>query len=244
MNISAPNGSSDPVGPASDRVYGDIYRRISSDEWPKGTRLPTELDLAEMFGVSRTVVREALLRLKIDGVIASRQGAGNFVTAKPPRTALEFTTPGSIADIQRCYEFRVGIEGEAAALAARNATPDCVREMEDALQSLRVGMANGALGGEEDIAFHLAVARATQNSYYIATIESATKAIMIGMTIACTLSSRPAAERLEVVYREHLAIFDSIRANDAALARSRMRLHIDRARLRVFVGNETSPSPD
>src|SRR3546814_6856784 len=83
---SAAAKSSDAHRTLSDRVYEEIYRKISSDEWPQGERLPTEIDLAQQFGVSRTALREALLRLRIDGLITSRPGAGSFVTGKPSRS--------------------------------------------------------------------------------------------------------------------------------------------------------------
>src|SRR3546814_7258855 len=142
--------SSDAHRTLSDRVYEEIYRKISSDEWPQGERLPTEIDLAQQFGVSRTALREALLRLRIDGLITSRPGAGSFVTGKPSRAVFDFTRPGSIADIQRCYEFRVGVEGEAAYLAADRRSSERVDDIEAALQALETCIRNNGLGRPDE----------------------------------------------------------------------------------------------
>lgn len=220
----------------SDTVYQRIYERISANDWPKGTRLPTEIELAEQFGVSRTVIREALLRLRVDGLIASRQGSGTHVIGAPSQRVIDFAEPGSVADLQRCYEFRVGVEGEAAYLAATRRSRDRVAEIEAALEAMERCVVEDRLGAEEDIAFHLAVARATENDYYQRTIASVTQAIRVGMSIAATLSHRPPPQRLGIAMGEHGSVLDAIRASDPDLARARMRAHIEGARKRVFVG--------
>ncbi|WEX08695.1 FadR/GntR family transcriptional regulator [Chelativorans sp. AA-79] len=224
-------------GSLSDRVYEKIYQNITLGEWPLGTRLPTEVELATAYGVSRPVVREALLRLRIDGIIESRQGAGTRVINMPNRSVLEFAEPGSIADLQRCYEFRVGVEGEAAYLAALRHSAERIADIELAHKRMQEAMSEAdAFGGEEDINFHLAVARATENSYYIATIESATKAIMVGIKIARTLSRWTNEERITNAVAEHARLLEIIKSGDADRARSAMRAHIEGARERVFLG--------
>lgn len=223
-------------GTLSDAVYQKVYERISSGEWPEGTRLPTEVELADTFGVSRTVIREALLRLRIDGLVASKQGAGTRVIGAPSQQVLEFAEPGSIADIQRCYEFRVGVEGEAARLAAARSSRARIDDIGATLKEMDRCIANGGLGADEDIAFHIAVAQASENDYFVRTIQSVTRAIRIGISIAATLSARPAAVRLATANSEHGAIFEAIRNGEADLARERMQAHIESARRRVFVG--------
>src|ERR671916_1388904 len=99
-------------------IYEKLFERIVAGEFPVNARLPSETDLARRFGASRPVVREALARLRDDGLIVSRQGSGSYVRRRPDQAVLQFVPVGSIADIQRCFEFRVGLEGAAAALAA------------------------------------------------------------------------------------------------------------------------------
>ncbi len=236
---TSPPASSRAVasGSLSDRIYEEIYQKITLGEWPLGTRLPTEVDLATQFGVSRPVVREALLRLRIDGIIESRQGAGTRVINMPNRSVLEFAEPGSIADLQRCYEFRVGIEGEAAYLATLRNSPERIADIERAHRKMKEVMADPtALAADEDINFHLAVARATENSYYITTIESATRAIKVGLQIARTLSRWTTEERIANALTEHAKLLEVIKSGDADKARLTMRAHIEGARERVFLG--------
>ncbi|UJQ94702.1 FadR/GntR family transcriptional regulator [Mariluticola halotolerans] len=221
----------------SNRIYERIYETITVGEWPIGTRLPTEVELAASFGVSRPVVREALLRLRIDGIIESRQGVGTRVISMPSKSVLEFADPGSIADLQQCYEFRVGIEGEAAYLATIRNSPARIADIERAHRDMISGMSKGgSLGADEDIAFHLAVARATENSYYIATVQSSTQAIGVGIKIASTLSRWTDEQRIKNAISEHAHILETIKSGDGELARRTMRKHIEGARARVFLG--------
>ena len=106
----------------SDRVYEEILTMIVSGEIPVGAKLPTEHALSQQLEVSRPVLRQALKQLREDGVIVSRQGSGSFVERRPEGAFLDFAPVGSIADIQRTFEFRAAIEGEAAYLAAERRT--------------------------------------------------------------------------------------------------------------------------
>src|ERR687895_671455 len=102
----------------SSGIYEQLFERIVVGEFPVNARLPSETELARRFGASRPVVREALARLRDDGLIVSRQGSGSYVKKRPDQAVLQFVPVGSIADIQRCFEFRAGLEAAAAALAA------------------------------------------------------------------------------------------------------------------------------
>ena len=94
-----------------DRVYGDIVDRIIRREFAEGEKLPSEELLAKRHRVSRPIVREALARLREDGLIRSHRGAGSFVQLRPSRAMLDFAPLESLADIQRCFEFRIAVEG-------------------------------------------------------------------------------------------------------------------------------------
>ena len=223
-------------GSLSDRVYEQIYKAISAGDWPVDTKLPTEVDLAERFGVSRPVVREAMLRLRIDGLVESRQGAGTRVISAPSQSVMEFLEPGSIADLQRCYEFRVGLEGESAYVAAHRQSRARIANIAAVVERSRGVAANeGRAGAEADIAFHVAVAHATENSYYFETVRAATAALHVGTQIAQTLV-KSTKGRMELVYKEHKLILDVISSGDADAARDAMRAHIESARRRIFVG--------
>lgn len=225
------------AGTLSDQVYEKIYQEISFGYWQVGSKLPTELEMAERYGVSRPVLREALLRLRIDGVIESRQGAGTRVVSAPSRSVMEFAEPGSVADLQRCYEFRVGMEGEAAYMAAERQSRTRIAQIAVAVEQLLPSGTDQKLPtAEHDIAFHVAVANATENSYYSQTIEAVTQALHVGTRIARVLSHWSEGYRRDLLYTEHKRIYEAIAAGEPEAARQAMREHIESARRRVFLG--------
>jgi DNA-binding FadR family transcriptional regulator len=223
-------------GSLSEGIHETIRERIASGELPKGSLLPREEDLALQLGVSRTVLREALARLRHDGLIESKRGTGNRVIGPQAKTIFEAATPNSIADLEACYEFRLGIEPEIAALASQRIEADSLRRISEAARQLEIVVASGELGAEQDLAFHAAIASATQNSYYIQTIAAIAKPVEVGMRIARMLSSGISVERLVTTITEHRAILSALQKKDPAAARAAMEQHILASRQRVFVG--------
>lgn len=220
----------------SDQVYEQILTRIVEGEFPKNSKLPAETTLSEALGVSRPVLRQALKQLREDGVIYSRQGSGSYVEKRPDRAILRFAPVGSIADIQRTFEFRAVIESEAAGFAALRWTDATLAGMQDALAALDRCIEDGTLGSEEDERFHLAVCTAADNHYFHSTVSSMRTQTLTGMDLARNLSlTRPHA-RLKLVQDEHRDIMGAILARDPEAARDHMRRHIENARNRVFEG--------
>jgi DNA-binding FadR family transcriptional regulator len=217
-------------------IYHEIFALIVAGEFAVNARLPTEADLSRRFGASRPVVREALARLRDDGVIVSRQGSGSYVRRQPDTAVLSFVPVGSIADIQRCFEFRVGLEGAAAALAAERWDDDDLAEITAALHALEQCIVEGSLGVEADERFHAAVARATHNSYHVSVQASLRSHITFGMNLTRNLSLRKTKGRLRLVQDEHDTIVAAIKDRDGARARAAMETHIENARRRMFEG--------
>jgi DNA-binding FadR family transcriptional regulator len=235
--------STAPGAPADDNeaklsagIYQSILESIVTGEFAVDARLPSETELSRRFGASRPVVREALARLRDDGVVVSRRGSGSYVKRRPDTAVLRFVPVGSIADIQRCFEFRVGLEGAAAALAAERWEPSDLAEIKAALAALEDSIRDGRLGTEEDERFHMAVARATRNGYYVSVQASLQPHIVFGMNLTRNLSLLRAAERLRLVQDEHIAIVTAIEARDGSRARTAMAAHIENARRRMFEG--------
>lgn len=199
-------------------------------------RLPSETDLSRRFGASRPVVREALARLREDGVIVSRQGSGSYVVRKPDHAVLRLAPVGSLADIQRCFEFRAELESAAAAVAAERRQPGDLAAIKDAYEALEACVAQARLGVEEDIRLHAAIAAATHNQYYVSVQAGLRAHIARGMTVMRNLSLLRPAARLRLVQEEHRAIIAAIEDRDAAGARTAMRTHVLNARQRMFEG--------
>ncbi|GGF10387.1 GntR family transcriptional regulator [Aliidongia dinghuensis] len=228
----------------ADQLYEEILGQIVAGKLPTGARLPSETRLGAIFGVSRPVIREAISRLQADGLVATRHGAGTFVLRRPGPEFLRLAPIGSIADLMRCCEYRIAVEGEAAALAAERRTPEALAEIEAALAALDRVIERGEVGAEADNRFHVAIAKASQNELFRASLDALSSHIFAGMTVARNLTLGHSRERLLLVQDEHRRIVEAIRAGDAEEARRVMRQHIDNARARMLGDpHGLSPSP-
>lgn len=225
-----------PERKLSDYVYDGIFQLIASGDFSEASRLPSEAELGKKFNASRPIVREALARLRDDGLIQSRQGSGSFVTRRPDANVLRFVEIGSVSDIQRCYDFRIGFEAAAASLAAKAWGEEELAELRASLDELDDCIATGKLGVEADARFHRAVALATRNPYHILVQNSLEAHIRVGMNLARNLSLLRPATRLQMVQEEHVAVFRAIEERRAEDAAALMAGHIENARKRVFDG--------
>lgn len=218
----------------ADHLYEEIMAGIVDGRLPEGQKLPPESELAELFGVSRPVVREALARLRADGVLISRRGSGSYVQRRPSADLLSLAPTGGVADVMRCFEFRVALEGEAASMAAERRSDHDLAEIRQALDELDEAIRTGAVGVQADLRFHHAIAQASRNNLFTATMTTLFNAIFQGMNVARRLSLRADAQRLDVVQSEHRRIYEAIKSRNPAAARRAMRTHIDNARRRVL----------
>jgi DNA-binding FadR family transcriptional regulator len=237
--INTENGSERIVqdGTLADRAYERILTMILDGSIPVGEKMPSENDLCKTLDVSRPVLRQALKQLRSDDVIVSRQGSGSYVIRKPEKAALDFAPVGSIADIQRTFEFRAAIEGEAAYLAALRRTDADLSRLKSILQELDRCIQQGELGVVADEEFHMAICETSTNPYFTAARASMETNILTGMNLTRNLSLTKPRERLELVQAEHYAIFKAISDKDAAASRAAMRAHVENARKRVFEGD-------
>lgn len=219
-----------------DRVFDQLHERIRTGNYAPDSRLPGEHELASMLGVSRPVVRDALSRLREQGLIYSRQGAGTFVSAQVSAAAqLAYSPVKSIADIQRCYEFRLTIEPAAAYYAALRRDEAAIARIEAALAELREATSHQLHRTDADFVFHKAVAEAANNHYYTASLEALRAHIAVGMHLH-GLSLMGPQQGLEQVYEEHRAIYLAVAEGRAEDARDLMRKHLEGSRDRLFEG--------
>jgi GntR family transcriptional repressor for pyruvate dehydrogenase complex len=219
-----------------DRIYTRIVDSIAQDEFPEQSRLPTEIELAERFGASRPTVREALSRLRSDGIIASRRGSGSYVVRKPDANLLRLTPIESIADIQRCFTFREWVEAGAAGLAAEMRTQRDLDAIEAAYEDIEKVLEGDALGVEEDLKFHAVIAKASHNQFFVSAIESIVEPIRQCMQLSRSLSLMKSRMRRDQVQVEHRTILEAIADRSPEQASEAMRRHISSARRRMFEG--------
>lgn len=220
----------------ADQVFDQLLTQIVEEKYPVNSRLPSEQALAQSFGVSRPVLRTALARLRTDGIIQSRRGSGNYIRRRPDRQVVSFVPLGSIADIQRCYEFRVDVEGAAAAWAARRRDAEDLKQIENAFQILESSYIQQELGIDADQKLHLAIARASKNRFFVSVLEALGPQISFGVKLSRSLTLLDVPSRQELVLAEHRAVLDAIRKEQPDAAQEAMQKHITAAKNRMFVG--------
>lgn len=219
----------------SDRVYHVLYSRIINGDYQTNQKLPSETTLAAEFDVSRPVLREALERLRQEDMIYSRQGAGSFVRAHKTMP-VGYARVETLADIQRCYEFRLNLEVEAAALAAERRNAKMLDEIETSLAMLRDATESLQHREDADFAFHLGITKASNNHYFEVSLRALREQINVGMTLHGNALINEGPEGLANVLAEHTAIFNAIQRQDADEAATLMRAHLEHSRDRLFGG--------
>jgi DNA-binding FadR family transcriptional regulator len=151
---------------------------------------------------------------------------------------LSFAPVGSIADVQRCFEFRASFEGRAAALAAERHDRPALERIEAAYAALDAVVATGELGVDADLALHRVIVEAARNHFFTSTLAMLEDQIRTGMTVTRSLSLRRRAPRLRAVQDEHRRVVDAIAARDGEAAGRAMLEHIERARRRMLDGDD------
>lgn len=211
------------------KVIEDIRARIEGGALKVGQKLPTEVALIAEFGVSRTVIREAIAGLRADGLVEPRHGVGVFVTEPPAPAAapsLFVIDPDRLSSIIEALELRAAVEIEAAGLAAERRSPAQMAKIREAFRAISVAVDAGDPAESADFDFHMAVAEATNNRNFCDFLG-----YLGGRTIprARLRGDRPAgtpSDYLRRIHNEHSRIADAIESQDAEAARAAMRIHL------------------
>lgn len=217
------------------RLYRHIAEQlralIQQGEYPPGTRLPAERELAQQLGVSRPSVREALIALEVEGWVEVRTGSGVYVLERPARAgAAPAVPPGEWGPLELIRARRV-VEGETAALAARSARRKDTEAMQRALQAMREDAERGVMPLAGDRAFHSAIVQACGNVVLTETVETFWDA-RGGQLFERLGGYFETVDSWRAAIAEHEAIVAAIRARDADAARSAMHQHLDRSHAR------------
>jgi DNA-binding FadR family transcriptional regulator len=206
------------------QVAAGIAARIASGEYPVGRRLPSERELAQLFGVSRPSIREAIIALEVDGLVDVRMSSGVHVIASEPqggKAAMTGVGPFELLEARRA------IEAEVCALAATRATDEDLAGLRALLDEMTAAGPDYVTAEEADHRFHLAIADVTRNSAMTAAVQSLWDAK--ARSPQYRLLSRKAHEagvfpRID----EHAAILDALSSRDPNAAREAMRSHLTR----------------
>jgi GntR family transcriptional repressor for pyruvate dehydrogenase complex len=216
------------------RVVTGLKERILSGDLAPGSKLPSESELIAAYAVSRTVVREAVTRLRAEGLVETFQGRGSFVLAVPEPTTfrVEASALRTHHDVLAMVDFRIGVESEAAALAAARLDAGAASAVGAAMDAFVAAAPEEAV--EADFAFHRAVAAATGNHFYLDLIESlGPMMILLPRTRLGDAYSLTDAAHVERVRREHENVAAAVRAGDPETARAAMRVHLGNTRRRL-----------
>ncbi|MGB7194803.1 MAG: FadR/GntR family transcriptional regulator [Collimonas pratensis] len=221
----------------SDTVAQELLKKIQTGEFGPGAKLPTEPALSEQFGVSRTVVREAISRLKNEGAVEPRQGSGVYVSEqghlRPLR--IQFDQASSANAVLQIVELRRAIDAEVAALAATRRTPRQLKAIETALKGIEADVKAGGDGVLADVMFHRSIAEATGNPFLLQTLAFLSQYLEAATAVTRSNEARR-DDFMRQVYEEHAAIASAIAAGDALGARNAAQNHMFNAARRLSQG--------
>ncbi len=207
-----------------------LAAEITSGKLAPGARLPTEQEMMASFGVSRTVIREAVSALRSEGLVLTRQGVGAFVAADVQGRPFRIDPDGlkSLHEILRIMELRMSVEIFAAGLAAERRTPSQLQRIVAALGKIDAAIARGEAAVEADFDFHRAIAKATGNPYFQNFLDYLGHYIIPRQTLRIgQRDSETQAAYLRKVQGEHHAIHDAVAKRDAGAAHAAMRAHLE-----------------
>jgi DNA-binding FadR family transcriptional regulator len=217
-----------------------LTREITGGKLAPGARLLTEQEMMATFGVSRTVVREAVAALRSEGLVLTRQGVGAFVAADAQKRPFRIDPPDgrSVGEVLRIMELRMGVEIEAAGLAASRRSAKHLAQIDAELAKIDAAIARGEAAVDADFEFHRAIATATGNGHFASFLGYLGHYIIPRQSVRIEKTGREAqATYLRKVQREHRAISAAIAKGDAEAARAAMRAHLANsiARYQSFV---------
>jgi GntR family transcriptional repressor for pyruvate dehydrogenase complex len=221
-------------GTLTDRVFDAMKRLVNGEDFAPGIRLPSETKMAGRFGVSRTVIREAVSRLKSEGLVESRQGSGVFVRDRSMHTPFRIDPNilDSIQSVLQVVELRLSLEGETAALAATRRGCGQLAAIKRALKSIERDEQAGKDGVDADIKFHRSIAEATGNPHFLALTEFLFNFLTRATRVTRSYEATKAVLSQQVK-EEHQRIVDAISRRDPEAARLTARQHMEGAARRL-----------
>jgi DNA-binding FadR family transcriptional regulator len=210
-----------------ERVVEKVLELISSGAWKAGFRLPPERELSEAFGVSRTVVREAVKALEARGVLESGVGSGVLVktvdfnmVSQSLKTYMQLS---NLVDFEfRLNEVRQVLEVEMVALAAGRVTPEQKKQLRHICNEMRVSGNSSKQMAELDFQLHMTLAESTQNELFKVLLAPLINQLRDQIVLTWEDFPRP----VNVVLDQHEAIVKAVESGDGEAARQAMIKHL------------------
>lgn len=218
----------------ADQVTHILIKEIKTNKFPPHSRMPSEAEMAKRFGVSRTVIREAVSRLKSEGLVDTRQGSGTRVLepniATPFR--LDIHLQDSVQAVLRVIELRRGVEAEMAALAAERRSKAQHATIKKAFNAIKKAERAGQDGVDEDVAFHTAISQACGNPLYTSLLSFLSRYLRTAIQVT-RANEAQRKDFSRQVHAEHAALMDAITQQDPVAARQAALLHMEGAGRRL-----------
>jgi GntR family transcriptional regulator, transcriptional repressor for pyruvate dehydrogenase complex len=210
------------------KVYEEVARqleRIILKKLHPGDKLPSERELAESLGVSRSSIRDAIRSLELMGLVEPRQGAGTVVreiSADVLMNPLTNVLRHKLELVGEFIDFRKMLEPPLAARAASHASDDEIQEMEEILRRQETKLRSGDLAIEEDSEFHYSIAMASGNSVVLKVLDVIMDLLRDTRERSLQLEGRP-----QKSLAGHRRILAAIKRRDPEAAKAAMRRHIE-----------------
>ncbi len=221
----------------TDKVVATLIEDIERGVLRPGDKIPTEAALMKQLSVSRSVVREAVSRLQAANVVETRHGVGTFIRSPEERESVRLADAdlSNLLDIMAIIEFRIDLEGAAAALAAGRRTDAHLKQIAAALKRFEEQLSNGSTDVlQHDVEFHLQIARASGNRYFHDVLSQMGRGVSPRTRLdKAEIAELDQIERLRCVLSEHKAIYQAIVRQDPDDARAAMRMHLSNSRERL-----------
>ncbi|MFS8039100.1 FadR/GntR family transcriptional regulator [Xanthobacter sp. AM11] len=211
-----------------------LREEIASGRLRPGERLPTEHQMSETYGVSRPIVREAVGRLKHDGLVTTRQGAGAFV-ADPGAVStfrLDIADFSDKEEMSAIVELLMAVEATATGHAAVRRSDAELAHIRAQLDAMQQAIDRGEPGVDEDMAFHRAIVEATGNPFFRDLSQFLDHRVRHFIRTARSNTARLGG-LAQAVQHEHEAIYAAIEGQDAAAARAAAEEHLRNAATRL-----------
>lgn len=220
----------------AERVYDSLFHAVMTGKLAPDTKLPSELQLASFFQVSRPVVRQALDRLRQDRLVEPIRGSGTYVRAHAAQAPVlpAAHLQADMSHIVHGLELRLVIEPECAHLAALRRKPADLARMEGMLDGFESAAASGDVAHHFDYGFHETIAQATANPRMAQVLKSLEYDVSHAVNLWRHMAQMKPWKRSQDALDEHREIFELIRRQDAEGARRAMRSHVEKARVRML----------
>jgi len=229
------------AGTLTERLGENLRQAIAAGQFPPGTKLPSEAQLVETHGVSRTVVREAIAALRADKLVEARRGAGVFVLTTPVANdsllSLHAVDPARVSSMIELLELRTAVEVEAAGLAALRRSPAQEEVIFECHHAVRACLDAGTSSSEADFALHIAIAEAANNSRFPEFLTMIGRNAIPRAALSSDESEADQAAYIKLLDKEHDRIVVAISNGDEDAAREAMRAHLrgSQARYRALL---------